>query len=372
MLPIQPPLIPTYFTNRSSQLSSQTKKISGSFFLSWEDALWHLLKIHKIKKNAVVLVPEFFCGDVTDNMNSHGLQHIHYNVDKYLQPNESDFINKLQKNNPAVVVIFHSIGITNPLLKNSKEWLEFLPKKTILIEDCVHKVVDPQAIKFATKNHYVIDSLRKVVPVQGSWVYSVHPIPKIPMKTNLLTAWYRLQVFFWWVLMELFLNIAYYTKSKVIQKYGNICAEFAMKKGYDVIGDQQLPACGIPGMAWMSNRLNIVKIYDLKRKQAQLYKNILQKTKKSKYFFYIPISEPDFSQLRGFPLGLELQYAEFFLRFVRENGLLLRFELNDSPWSKKQKIVYLPMGLHVRSDDIQWVCEVLNKFQSTFSTNLDK
>ncbi len=362
MLPIQPPLIPAFFNFAKKQQKISEQKKYKRFFLSWEDALWHLLEIHKIQKNSKILVPEFFCGDVVDNMQAHGLQEVTYAVDKYLQPNQADFIKKLRTEKPSVVVIFHSVGITNPLLKKEKEWLQFLPRNTVLIEDCVHRVINPQTIKFIANNHYIIDSLRKVVPVQGSRVYSQQPVPKTTITIDVRTAWYRLQVFFWWAVMKLFLVFVYYSESQEIQKIGNKLAEFAMKKGYDVIGDNKLSSCGFVGMHWLSEKIDIQKIYENKIKQSQLYQRLLQPVSTSKHFFEIPVSKTDHSQLRGFPLGIELEYSDHFLKFVRNQNLLLRFELDDSEWSNKQKIVYLPMGLHVTNTDIEWICSVITSY----------
>ncbi len=370
MFPIQPPVLPAFFSFEKKQVSEPIPKFFKSFFLSWEDALWHLLEINKIKKNALILVPEFFCGDVIDNMQAHGLQYKTYAVDKFLRPNVTDFIQKLQEEKPTVVVIFHAVGITNPLLKNLEKWLNFLTRETILIEDCVHRVVDPKTIKFISSKHYIIDSLRKVVPVQGSWIYSQNKIAKVALKTNIQTSWYRFQVFFWWVLMQLFLIIVYYSKNEKIQKYGNKYAEFAMQQGYDVIGDHQLSACGIPGMEWLSSNLNYKKIYENKVQQVQLYNKLLEPIFEQKliqqdqFFFEVPFPESDYSQLRGFPLGIELEFAHQFLEYVRSQNLLLRFELDDSEWSKKQKIVYLPMGLHVTQKDIEWICEVITGYNN--------
>ena len=362
MLPIQPPLIPAFFCFDKKQPSASTAEFYKSFFLSWEDALWHLLKVYSIQNNSKVLVPELFCGDVVDNMRAHGLQRLTYAIDKYLQPNQADFIKKLQIEKPEIVVVFHAVGITNPLLKNSKKWLSYLPQNSLLIEDCVHRVINPQTLKFIAKNHYIIDSLRKVVPVQGSRVYSQQPVPKTTITTDARTAWYRLQVFFWWAVMQLFLVFVYYSKSQEIQKIGNKLAEFAMKKGYDVIGDNKQSSCGIVGMHWLSEKIDEQKIYENKIKQFQLYQRLLQPISISKHFFEIPLSKTDYSQLRGFPLGIELKKSDHFLKYVRSQNLLLRFELNDSEWSNKQKIVYLPMGLHVTNTDIEWICKVITSY----------
>ena len=361
MFPIQPPLIPAYF-NFFKKQSLLSQGIHKSFFLSWEDALWHLLKIHSVEKNSKILVPEFFCGDVIENMKAHGLQQVTYLVDKYLQPNEEDFIKKLKKEKPDIIIVFHAVGITNQLLQNTNVWLKFIQKEAILIEDSVHRVIDPQKIIFITENHYIIDSLRKVVPIQGSWAYSQSKIPKIVVVTNLQTIWYRSQVFFWWILMQFCLIIVNYSKNKLVKKWGNTLAEIAMKLGYDVIGDHKLPSCGNFGMAWLSSKLDIEKIYVVKEKQALLYSRLLKSELKKPYLFPIPFGDSDNRHLRGFPLGIELKFADSFLQYIRKNNILVRFELNDSDWSKKQKIVYLPMGIHITKNNIERVCAIISRY----------
>jgi len=53
-------------------------------------------------------------------------------------------------------------------LIDGKLWLKNVKPETILIEDSVHQLVNPEEIKFIKKNHFIIDSLRKVIPLQGS------------------------------------------------------------------------------------------------------------------------------------------------------------------------------------------------------------
>jgi len=39
--------------------------------------------------------------------------------------------------------------------------------------------------------------------------------------------------------------------------------------------------------------------------------------------------------------------------------LLLDFELNDSKWSKKQKIIYLPLGPYLTKDNLSEIADKL-------------
>ncbi|HNS65574.1 MAG TPA: hypothetical protein PKJ26_03700, partial [Candidatus Woesebacteria bacterium] len=116
------------------------------FYVSWEDALWDLLRNFQVPRNSVCLVPEFFCMDVVKNMEEHGLQCIFYPVDLQLQTSSTIFSDRLRTHKPKVVVILHVAGITNQLLSQSNIWLKYLPTDALLIEDCVHRLVDPQQI----------------------------------------------------------------------------------------------------------------------------------------------------------------------------------------------------------------------------------
>jgi len=202
MPPIQPPFISSFFTNLFTKQRKKTVAYHQEFFLSWEDALWQLIRNHHLPKQALVLIPEFFCFDVVQNMRAHGLGCLTYQVDKYLQPDLADFQTKLKQHQPAIVIIFHAVGISNLLLQNTN-WLKLLPKASLLIEDCVHRLVDPAHIKFLTKNHYIIDSLRKVAPIQGSRVFAGHHISTPTRIDNFVTLGYRSQVLLWWLLMQL-------------------------------------------------------------------------------------------------------------------------------------------------------------------------
>ena len=362
MLPIQPPCIPKYFDFSRKVKTPHNAHLFSRFCLSWEDGLWHVLKVHAIPKGSVVLVPSFFCWDVVKNMQQHGLVHKVYAVDKNLQPIEAEFIAQLKQWKPAVVIIFHSVGITNNLFKNPSKWLPFVSIDALIIEDSVHRVVDSSRISFITKNHYVIDSLRKVVPIQGSWMYAGHRIPKIPVSVSVRTVWYRVLILFWWLVMQFFLVLVYYSRASSIEKKGNTLAELAMLRGYEAVGVHLQPSPGHSIMAFLSRKIALQKNFSIKKKQALRYAERLQSCADSKNFFFISMQASDAQELRVFPLGIELRVADDFLAYLREHTLSVRFELNDSIWSSRQKIVYLPMGLHVQDTEIDSVCAIILQY----------
>lgn len=360
MLTIQPPFIRDYFIRSTTQLLS--KGVFRRFYLSWEDALWHLLITQKVSHGSKILVPEFYCFDVVKNMKLHSLNVLTYEVDEKLRVNKVDFVTKLTKLKPKVVVVFHAVGIYNPLMDEVKSWTSLLKENVILIEDSVHKIIVPSEIKFVHRNHYVIDSLRKVVPLQGSCVYSQHLIPTITSSEYLLTLPYQLRVMWWWMVMQLNLCRAYYAKSLAQATPFNLAAETAMMKGYDLIGTSQLASPGSWMVESLIGRIDSSKIAESKTNQAMMYHDGLKELMRSKKIWTPKIAHKDWGQLRGYPLILRLDAADRLLAFLRDEGIMLRFELNDSPWSKRQKIIFLPMGLHLSASEIELVITKLAKW----------
>ena len=58
------------------------------------------------------------------------------------------------------LVINDPVGIVNDLFKN-RNWIKNIPENTILIEDSVHMIVNPDKIKIYKNNHFSSFSLTK-------------------------------------------------------------------------------------------------------------------------------------------------------------------------------------------------------------------
>src|SRR3989344_8457166 len=150
--------------------TSISPRVKRFFYHSFEDALWDLLKNKKIPRGSLFLIPDFYCGDVLENIRLHGYKFIHYPLDKNFQIKVSKFSKILKKHPPDAVVIFHACGITSRLLSDLS-WIKVLDKKTLLIEDSVHRVINPSKLKLVSDSHFIIDSLRKISPLYGSSMY---------------------------------------------------------------------------------------------------------------------------------------------------------------------------------------------------------
>jgi hypothetical protein len=354
MLSLQPVFLSQYlnFFHSSWQLNQGIKTL---FYLSWEDALWDVLRHKNIPNKSVILVPDFFCDDVENNMRAHGLSVAHYPVNADLQTTQSQILHAIQRNQPSIIVVFHAVGISSHLLEQ-REWIKTLSANSILIEDCVHRIIDPSQVRFYKKNHLMITSLRKVSPLQGSVLFGRSEDILFEESNSLSSWWYSIKVTVLWFLMNINARLAhtFYFYSKLAKLF-SLQAEQCMLIGYDLIGDNLAPAKGLPLFYWLYTHFNFDSIKITKIYQAQLYE---------KLFFGQPLiyKPSDRKELRGWPLILSLDVAKSFLEKVRNEGLYLRFELNNSEWSKKQKIVYLPIGPHISTEQQKTVAALVKKY----------
>lgn len=342
MIPTQPVISFKYFSIRKN---STPKGIKELFYLSWEDALWDILIHKKVKKGSIILLPDFYCSDVEKNIKNHGYKIARYRIRPDLTADRKSFFTSIVKYKPSVVIIFNPVGIKNNLFDNLS-WLSKVTHKAILIEDSVHRVLDLQAIKIIKKNHFVVDSLRKVIPIQGSRVFgrTCDLDFNVPSVFNSLS--YFIKVNINCLLMNIFWTLGFCKK-----------AEKLMLAGYDLIGDSIFPVRGSIIARFFSDRINVDKIQNLKKKQVNYYEQKLIETLSVK----LKLKENDKKNLRGYPLILPVSAGNKILKYLREQGLLVRFELEDSLWSKKHKIIYLPLGFDLSRKSQDKICFLVNK-----------
>jgi hypothetical protein len=292
-------------------------------------------------------------------MEQHGLKVAYYPVNAKLVTPLSDLVSAIKEHQPKILVIFHPAGITNTLMKEVKAWQKYLALETIIIEDCVHKILDERKVKFVSERHFLIDSLRKVVPIQGSNVYSLVPVPEINIWQSWLTFPYRLSVLYYWITMQIWLFCSYSTRKEKWWRKVEKKANLALTKGYDLIGSNKLASPGLAIMNYLYPRIPIKKIEECKEWQAKMYTKALKPFLNSPDFWVPTMKRSDYKYLRGFPIVINLKVAEDFLVYLRDNGVFIDFGLDDGPWSKNQKIIYLPMGLHIKKDEIQNIINII-------------
>lgn len=350
MLSAQPVFQFSYLKKEKTVLAPN---MGSQLYLSWEDALWDILRSFSIKPKSTILVPSFFCEDVMDNMRTHGLIPEYYEVDRNLQPAKQDILNKINTFHPSIIVLFHAVGISNKLV--SKEFIGNLANDIFVIEDCVHRIVNPAEIEVYSEKHVIINSFRKVVPLQGSFLFGKQPIIN-SLKGPENTYFYSGTVILFWLLMQFCL-----LSQTVLNIFGFLAERF-MLNGYDVIGDEQKPGFSPPIFAELYMKLDFRKIKNTKQKQITLYQSKIM----SHSLYYVPFFQSEESgELRGYPIVMSKEFGKNIILYLRKKGIYIRAELENSDWTKKRSIMYLPLGLHLKNKDINYISLVFNQAIST-------
>ena len=329
------------------QKNKLPENLECKYYLSFEDALWHIFSNKRVK----FLVPDFYCSDVLDNIREHGHEYVYYPLDKDFQISNAKFIKYLWLYQPDVVIIFHAAGVSSQLLIDTN-WLSEIPEDCVIIEDSVQRLVDPRKTKPINNSHVVIDSLRKVSPIPGSRVFGKPDFfDKLPKRT--LTTWhYAPLAFLYYLIFRLGLRLGFTTWA----------FDKALKRHDDLVGNDFGSALGIPFFWPLINRLNYNKIYKNKEDLVKIYEDYLKKIYINPLFYKIEITEEDFGKLHVYPVGINGPPPEKLIRHLHNNKILVWYKFTDTPWSKNRGILFLPLGFHIKENDIKKIGEVLGKW----------
>lgn len=334
------------------------KGIRRYYYLSFEDAFWHLLAKKHIPKRSLFLFPNFYCMDVLKNVRRHGYSYALYPVDASFQTDEITLLKAIKKTSPSVVVIFHACGITNALMKK-KKWMNSLPKKTLVIEDCVHRLVNPSEIKIVIKNHFIIDSLRKVSPLPGSFLYGKEAdVDFNPPRRK--TTIYSLSSRFFYTLFRRILELGFKVKSRRLVSYAHT---MILKMHDDIIGNNFSAHPGLSKNETKHSFIDFEKIKKLKKEQVQSYEyNFYPVMSNNKIFKRVQISESDYSSLHVYPLEFLCKSKKKLISYLHNNNIVVWDKFPDSPWSKKQSVLFFPLGFHMNEKNIRYIAHKLEDY----------
>lgn len=340
------------FLTRKKQLWPAS--ITREVYLSFEDALWDLLPRLGYQKGSKFLVPSFYCVDVLNNIREHGYQVSEYEVSKYLHVEPSLLEKAIQKENPDIFVNFDPVGVPSGITEKQLRKLSF---RTLVIQDRVHTVVGSSIEHYPESDkHLVLTSYRKVTPFPGTVaIYtrnSRKPQSKFPWKYTLKSLW----LWKWYIF---YLKLATLIHSVGI---ANLAVKL-LKRHNDLIGDSMISGPLPSFLLGLYDHIAIERIKESKVKQFSIYQDVLSHLleTKAKYLWTVRDSKYNAEKLRGYPLILRARIAEKFMQICRLNGFLTVSELDDSTWSRNQKIFYLPLGPHLKEQDVKKIAEITLK-----------
>jgi hypothetical protein len=328
--------------------------IQRYYYYSFEDGLWDLLQKRHIPKGSTLLVPDFYCMDVISNIKSHGWNVEYYCLDNSFQISSTSFGGYCIKYNPSVVIIFHAVGITSTLSVD-RSWTNTLQKDAIIIEDNVHRLIDPEKISIPHNNWYILDSVRKVSPLAGSFLYGTIPGMTFPQTTSRFNIFYVCSSFLLFILFRLTLLFGH-----IISSFSLIY--FAHKKillHHDtIIGDSVIPFRGLPIISYIHSFFNFEKVSKRKTTQVKLYETLLwQQT--IKIFYRIQIPMKDYPMLHAYPIGVYGKISNSLYAVFKSRGMMIWGKFPDAPWSQNRTVLFLPLGFHINDTDIHNICNTI-------------
>lgn len=344
----QPHLLPFL----SSKHSSVPKNIKRLYYLSWEDALWDILPQLGAKHGDTILIPDFYCFDVIKNMKLHGYKAAYYPLDHNLQISRSSFTSIYNKIKPTVVILFDACGIKCNLSKDESLMKKIL-KHSVVIEDQVQRIIDPSKIKILQGRHLIMDSLRKNLPLPGSFVYTSSETGSLLSSPTLKSPIYTLKTITLYFLYRTTLSLGVLLHNPPLVKYAH---KNLLSKHDDLIGDS-IP--GNPGIFWIPlihRFIDYSKIRHLKKQQVRIYEDLLHRFIKSASFVSLPKID-DKGELHAFPLVIDSRYAAKVERYLLPFNVWSKF--SDSVWSKNKRIFYLPLGFHITLKDQQQIVKTI-------------
>lgn len=331
-----------------------------SYFLSFEDGLWVLLKKRKIPKGSCILIPDFYCVDVVDNIRSHGYMPIAYPLDDQFTISDHNLERHIRTHKPKVLIIFHACGITRISRKRIEKFCASYPD-ILFVEDAVHMLVNPQNMLLTHSNHYLMDSLRKVSPLPGSFLYQNTASPHIHPDTIRREWKYALSVHVTFIFFRAVFILGTLLHNAQIIRYAH---EKTLKIHDDIVGDSDGGYMGSAMIPHIHTFINFGKIQHLKYTQTTLYEKYMAGLlKKSPLWYRFRIPEKQKKDLHVYPIGLKKgNMSDIFSRiesYLHSQGVIVWFKFPESEWSKTRGVLFLPLGFHIKPKHIVYIMNIL-------------
>ncbi|MFZ2025514.1 MAG: hypothetical protein WAV51_04480 [Microgenomates group bacterium] len=350
---------PFLFPFLSSRVSLPNVFTKRYYYWSWEDGLWDLLQKKQIEKGSTILLPDFYCTDVINNMRSHGYIVAFYKLDKHFQIKKQALLRSVQRHHPAVVIIFHAAGIASTVI-GTLSVIQKITKKALLIEDCVQQLLDPQTVKPVNEKHFLMDSLRKVTPLYGSFLYGTKKGMQFS-QTKRFWSMYTIHTTLLYMLFRMVLVASYVLNKPSIAVFAH---KKILKNHDDIMGDT-VAHRGIWGIAWVSQWLNREAVERVKREQTKIYEHMFKPLyTKSSPFYRIMMKRSNYGKLHVYPVGLKKKMDGTLLSYLKRKNIVVWSKFPDSKWSTTRDILFFPLGFHMNKEKIKRITKALTVWKN--------
>lgn len=339
------------------------KDVTQTYFLSFEDALWELLKAINIPKNSTILIPNFYCMDVVHNIRSHGYIPVFYPLNDQFQTSIQSVRSAISKHKPRAIILFHACGISNTIITNPT-YKTLFSKKYIVIEDSVHRLVNPSRIKIIHPNHFILDSVRKVSPLSGSFLYSTRT-EDLHFTFHFTKEFsYRLWTRIYFLLFRLVFSAGVILRSFSLVTFAHT---HILKLHDDIVGDNNVGHKGNWLHKYFHRHIHFPKIETKKYQQVKIYESKLKNIFANNSSWYqICIPKIDKKYLHVYPIGYKFKTSKQIIHMqdvLRAHRIPVWFKFLDAPWSKNRAVLFLPLGFHISNKEIRQICSLLQSIK---------
>ncbi len=348
---------PWYISFFTPKRHAPPKGVVRYYYHSFEDGLWDLVT-HRFPNGALFLIPDFYCMDVLENIVSHGSRYVFYPLDADFQIAEQTFETLMKQCQPDIAVVFHACGITSHLMEKTG-WMRELKPNALVLEDCVHRLVNQSKIGIVSPNHVVMDSMRKVSPVPGSFMYGSARTLSFKQARTPRWSWYFLSSFLLYIAFRATLEFGFLVNSERIVTFAH---RTLLKMHDDIIGDSKTPHQGTRLFQMLAEHMDIEKIQKIKERQAKLYERMLEPLFQHGFAHHIAIPSGDYQQLHVYPLVFEKMPDAGLEAYLRSRNMAVWFKFPDAPWSSDKSVLFLPLGPQIKDWEIKKLAQTLREW----------
>lgn len=355
------PLILQPLTFNGSLLQGEIK--INNFFISFSDALVCILSHYKISgKKEIILMPNFYCLE-TLNFISKYLKVIFYKVNDDFSIDKNSYFQQISKHKPRIILNYSFLGFS--LSPEEKERLAKLcNKKTILIDDCAHKILSASEISPINENHFYIDSIRKHCSLLGSHLINRHF--HYSLRNVELINWYKIKCELIYLTYETLIFFIYIFNSTKIY----LIAEKVFTKFNLFIGEPPNKATlGGPSF-YFYNFIDFKKIIKHNKSIVLEFHKCFSKIK-NKNIKILPKETLELSSITNYyPVFVEEKIQSSFMEYLSKNKIFpwRLWDLIDTPYLSELNIklytsfIVFPIHWQISNKDVEYIYNEVNKF----------
>ncbi|MFH0749926.1 MAG: aminotransferase class I/II-fold pyridoxal phosphate-dependent enzyme [Candidatus Gottesmanbacteria bacterium] len=346
---------PYLFPFLGSRASYPNPLVKRYYYWSWEDGLWDLLRGKHVEKGSTILIPDFYCSDVINNIRTHGYTVVLYRLDQHFQVKKQTLLNSIRRHNPSVVIVFHVCGVKSTVM-TKPTWMKKSAKETIIVEDSVHQLLTPSLVKPLSDNHFIMDSLRKVSPLYGSFLYGTKKGLHFH-QTNKTWSFYTMYSLLLYGLFRIVLTAGHVFNQPSLAVFAH---EKLLKFHDNVIGDSMRSYRGCTLFSWMTQWIYTTRVERIKREQVKMYEHTFKSLWGRRSPLYrIQMKRSDYGKLHVYPVGLRQKTSVELLSYLRSKKIIVWPKFSDSVWAKKRDVLFFPLGFHMNKQKIKVIAKAL-------------